>query len=83
MLIDLVHGFDDFVHEVAVVRNHEKRTWVVLEVALEPDERDEVEVVCRLIEHEEIWLLHEKASEVRTHDPTTGEGVCWLVDLSC
>lgn len=43
------------------MRDEEDGTWVVHEVALEPDEGEKVQVVCGLIKHEEVWLLDEES----------------------
>lgn len=47
--IDLDDGLDHGVHEVAVMGDHEDGTGVVEEVALEPEEGKEVEVVGGLV----------------------------------
>ena len=70
--VDLDDRFDDRVHEIAVVRDHEDRARVIQEIALEPEEREEVEVVGWLVEHEEVRLHDEEAREMGAHDPAAG-----------
>ena len=70
---DFVNLFDDFVHELAVMGDEEDGAGIVFEIVLEPEEGDEVEVVGRFVEHEEVGLHHEEAREVGAHDPAAAE----------
>ena len=78
---DFVNFFDDFVHELAVMGDEENGAGVVFEVVLEPEEGDEVEVVGGFVEHEEVGLHHEEASEVGAHDPATAEFACGSIEV--
>ena len=69
--VDFDDGLDDGVHEVAVVGNHQNGTAVIQQVALKPEQRDQVEVVRRLVEHQQIRLHSEELGEVGAHHPTT------------
>ena len=71
--LDLVHVLHQLIHEVAVMRDHEDGTGVVLQIIAEPHEGHEVEVVRRLIQQEQIRLHHQQPRHVRTHDPATAE----------
>ena len=64
----------DGVEESAVVGNDEQRAGVGREMALEPTECFEVEVVGRLIKHEKIGFHDEQAGEVGAHDPSAAHG---------
>lgn len=75
LLVDLVDFLDDAIHEGAVVGDDEEGAGVVLEVALEPHERAEVEVVGGLVQHEEVWLFYEEAGKVGAHDPASGKDI--------
>jgi hypothetical protein len=79
--IDLDDGFDDRVHEVAVVGDHEDGAGVVEQVALEPEQREQVEVVGRLVEHEQVRLHDEELGEVGAHHPAAGEGAGGFVEV--
>jgi len=70
--VDLDDAFDQLVHEIAVVRDHQHRAGVVSQVALEPEQGKQVEVVRRLVEHQEVGLHDEQAGEVGAHDPAAG-----------
>ncbi len=67
-LEDAVH---ELVNEFAVVGNHQNRAGIILQILLHPNQRLEVEMVRRLIEHQQVRLLHEQAAEMRAHNPAT------------
>ena len=69
LLIDFVNFLNDTIHEGTVVGNNQKRTRVLLEISLKPHQGIQIQVVCRLVEHEQIGLLDQQAGQVRTHDP--------------
>ncbi len=52
---------------------------VAREVILEPQQRLEIEVVGRLVEHQQRGLADQQAGEMRAHDPAAGEGLGLLV----
>ncbi len=79
--IDLDDGLDDGVHEVAVVGNHQDGAGVVEQVALEPEQREQVEVVGRLVEHEQVRLHDEELGEVGAHHPAAGVFAGGLVEV--
>ncbi len=70
--IDLDDGLDHGVHEIAVMRDHQDGAGVVQQVALEPEQGDEIEVVGRLVEHQQIRLHDEELGEVGAHHPAAG-----------
>ena len=45
------------VQEVPVVRDGNDRPWVLLQVLLEPEHALRVQVVCRLVEQQQVRLL--------------------------
>jgi hypothetical protein len=51
------------------VRDHQDRAGIMLEIILEPAERLEIEMVRRLVEHEQVRLHHQQPRQVRAHDP--------------
>ena len=55
------------------MRDEQHGAGVVLEILLEPDEREQVEVVRGLVEHQQIGLHDEQAREVRAHHPAAGK----------
>ena len=79
--IDFVDAADDFVHESAIMGDEENGTGIGLEILLEPEERDEIEVIGGFVEHEEIGLHDEEASEVGTHHPAAGEFPSGLIKI--
>ncbi len=46
---DLDDRADKLIQELAIVRDHENRAGIVLQIFLEPDERLEIEMVGRLV----------------------------------
>ena len=71
---DFDHAIADGVEEGAVMGDDEQGAGVIGEVGLEPAEGLEVEVVGRLVEHEEVGLHDEEAGEVGAHDPAAAHG---------
>jgi hypothetical protein len=70
---DFVNGLDDFIHELPVVGDEQDGAGVGLEIVLQPEEGEEVEVVGRLVEHEQVGLHDKQAGEVGAHDPAAAE----------
>ena len=68
-LADFHDAADELVEELAVVGDQQDRAGVRLQVALEPLQGLEIEVVRRLVEHQQVGLLDEQAREVRAHHP--------------
>ena len=56
MVVEFEDDVADTVEEVAVVRHHEQRLVAALQIALKPFYHLEVEVVCRLVEDEQVGL---------------------------
>ena len=57
------------IEKFAVVRNHQDRAGIVLQIFLKPEQRFEVEMVGRFVEQQQVRLLHEQPRQVRAHDP--------------
>ena len=57
------------IEKLAVVRDHQDRPRITLQIPLHPDQRLQIQVVGWLIEHQQIRLLHEQPREVCAHDP--------------
>ena len=70
---DLDDPADELIQEIPVVRNHHDRAGIIAEMLAKPDERFEIEMVCRLVEQQQIRLLREKPCEMRPHDPPAAE----------
>ena len=68
-VLDVVDRLHELVHEVAVVGNHEDGAGVVAQVALEPEQAHEVEVVRGLVEHQQVGLGDQELGEVGAHHP--------------
>ena len=79
--IDFVDAADDFVHESAIMGDEKNGTGIGLEILLEPEERDEIEVIGGFVEHEEIGLHDEESGEVGPHHPATGEFPGGLIEI--
>ena len=63
MVVEFENDVADTVEEVAVVRHHEQRLVAALQIALKPFYHLEVEVVCRLVEDEQVGLGDEHVGE--------------------
>jgi len=73
VVADLEDLADDRVEEGAVVADEQEGAAVPAEVALEPAEALEVEVVGGLVEEEQVRLGGEEPGEVGTHHPAAAE----------
>ena len=60
LVADLDDPGDELVEELPVVRDHQDRPGVVAQVVLEPDQRLQVEMVGRLVQHQDVRLLHQQ-----------------------
>ncbi len=49
---DLDDGTDELIQKFAVVRDHENRAGIIRQVFLEPNQRFEIEMVCRFVEQQ-------------------------------
>ena len=63
------------------MRDHEDRSGVIFQVILKPEQRHQVEVVCRLVEHQQVGLDNEEASEVCSHNPTARHFLGWTIKI--
>ena len=70
---DFVNAVDEGVHEFEIVGDEQEGTGAGFEILLEPEEGEEVEVVGRFVEEEEVGLHDEEAGEVGAHDPAAAE----------
>ena len=71
----------DAVEKVAVVADGDDRSWKMLEIILEHLQRADVEVVGRLVEEEDVVLLHEDREQIETAAFSAGEARDRPVDL--
>ena len=63
----------EVVEKFAVVRNEQNRAGIMPQIILEPQERFEVEMVRRLVEHQQVRLLRQQPREMRAHHPAAGQ----------
>ncbi len=70
---DLVDLGDDLIHELAVVGDEQEGAGVVAQVFLEPEQRDEVEMVGGLVQEEEVRFHHQESGEMGAHHPAAAE----------
>ena len=71
-VVDVVHAFHQLIHEIPVVGNHQDGSGVVFQVSLEPQQGQEVQVVGRFVQHQEVRLQDKELGQVRAHDPAAG-----------
>ena len=69
------------VHERAVVADEEHRAVVALQEGLEPLDALEVEVVGRLVEHEQVGVAQQELREADAHLPAAGEVLGGFVEV--
>ena len=48
---------------------------------MKPDERDQIQVIGRLVQHEEIRFHHQKPRQMGAHDPSPAQVFCRPVKL--
>lgn len=73
LVVKVHHVGDDIIQKDAVVRNHNQRLGVLVEVVFEPQNGGEIQVVCGLVEQEQVGLDKKRAGERDAHAPTTRE----------
>ena len=54
------------IHKIAVVTDHDDASLEIAKVFLQHLQRDDVEVVGRFVEHQEVGILHEDGAEIET-----------------
>ena len=74
-------GRDHAVEEIAVVRDEHDGAGITLEVAFEPVDADDVEVVGRFVEQEEVGSPQQELGESHAHAPAAGEGCQGAVEF--
>ena len=79
--VDLADPLGNVVQKVAVVRDGEHRTLVVLEELLEPEDRLGVQVVGRLVQKQQVRCLEQDPAERHAAPLATGEVVDQLVGV--
>ena len=55
------------------MRNHQNRPWILLQMALEPKQGMQIEVVGRLVQQQQIRCLHQQSRKVRPHRPPSAQ----------
>jgi len=68
-----IHGY---VEKVAVVRDQNVAEGIALQVLLEPVARFQVQMVCRLVEQQQVGPRQQQLCERKTHLPTAAELIC-------
>ena len=63
----------DVVEEALVVADDEQRLLPVLEVVVQPDDGVQVQVIGRLVQHEQGGLDEEGSGQADPHPPASGE----------
>ena len=69
-LPDFDDAADEFIQEGPVMRNQQNRAGIILQIFLKPLQCAEVEMVGRLVEQEQVRLLHQQSGEIRAHHPS-------------
>ena len=70
-LADFKNAADNLVQELPVMGDKQDRARVTLQIILEPQERLQIEMVGRFIQHQQIRLLHEEPRQMGAHYPAT------------
>jgi len=72
----------DGIQKLPIMGDRQNGTAVFGEVALEPPQGFEVEMVGRFIKHQEIRLHDQEAGQMGPHDPAAAEGACGFGDIA-
>src|SRR5688572_32427131 len=64
---------DAGVEELAIMRYQEQRARIARQPPLEPQHRVEVEMICRLVEQQQLGAAHQRLCEIEAHPPAAGE----------
>ena len=73
LLIEMQDLVDRAVQQIFIVADNQNCVWVTNQIAFKPDGTLKVQIVCRLIEQQEIRLREQYSSQSHTHLPTARE----------
>lgn len=62
-----------FVQEITGVGNHDDRDVQSFNVVFKPNQSRDIQVISRLIKHQDLWLAENGFGNRNTHAPTSGE----------
>ncbi len=79
---DLQDGVRQRVEEGAVVRDHQNRPRIAPQVVLKPQQRLQIQVVRRLVQQQQVRLLHQQARQVRAHHPAAAQRARAAVEVA-
>src|SRR4051794_31488274 len=71
--IDLDHFRNHAVDELAIMRGHQQRAFVVVQELLQPDQAFEIEMVARLVEQHDVGAHQENTRQRHAHLPAARE----------
>ena len=80
-VLDLEDAGRQFVQEIPVVGDDDERAAVTLQIAFQPFERTDVQVVRRLIQQQHVRLLQQQRSHSEPRAFAAGEGAHRLVQV--
>jgi hypothetical protein len=69
----LHHRTYELIEEFSIVGDEQDRSRIGSKVILNPEQRGEVEMVGRLVEHEHVGLIDEKPRQMCAHHPAAAE----------
>ena len=61
------------IHEIAVVAHHDYAAWEILQIFFQYLQSLNVKVVGWLIEHKEVWILHQHRTQIQLSSFATAE----------
>ena len=61
------------IHEIAVVAHHDYAAWEILQIFFQHLQSLNVKVVGWLIEHKEVWILHQHRTQIQLSSFATAE----------
>jgi hypothetical protein len=70
------------VQKVSVVRNHQKGQVEILKIGLEPFDDLDIQMICRFIKNQQIWLAKQKTHDGDPFLLTTGQLINGLLQIS-
>ena len=80
-LTDVHDAADELVQELAVVRDEHDGAGIRFQIFLKPPQRFEVEMVGRLVEQQQVRLLHEQPGQIRPHHPAAAHRLQRTIEI--
>lgn len=63
----------DLIHKITVVGNYQQAAWKIHKETLKHIKRHDIQIVSRLIENKEIWVLDQNCTQIESFSLATAQ----------